>query len=613
MAKAVVDLDKSFSPVVSASYGTVRLRVVVLKQKAAGESEESEIDDLPGDDAEEPIDSGKTPLDSYLERPRGRGKQCVVFLVHGQRHEGLDNTFVVRSLGFKYLRSRTMIVVDLDDLAPEAVAEIVQGSRQGLFRGNAYHAINERIIATLKGDPDLRRLEAEAEQKIAELETGDEAVRTKLDQLIEEHHAAGSRVGGGDAEAGKNQGLSMAVRGDKGTVIVGASPDVGATGVGPVLVTVPEVALIRVKPNERRVVVLQTEPLGEWPNVERVLAQTEPKIDELSLSVTQGRTKGTLSLLFNEPADAESEDYPISTTLRVFATVKGHSEPRLLQKQVIVYRPGPPPPPPAPTVLHEHPTFLRVTSRQPLKLLPGGPSVHVKLRWDGVDSLTTGAPPAWQFHARCLNLETFPTITFSKPSGGKFELLLDVPHGMLPKQELQFEVEGVEKAAGRKLSAVFRAEVVEPPLKPEARKVPGPELAGQRRPPYELKYVKNKDWANLPCWNGAEWSGEDAGYFTEPAEGKALVLMINVDAHLLKNYSAEMIEKKLDEKTVQTRLTRYNAHVSFHLWQMYLDLKKKREKNKNGEEDINVPNDVQMRGEINRVADTLVRLMRVSH
>jgi hypothetical protein len=27
-----------------------------------------------------------------------------------------------------------MIIVDLDDLAPEAVAEVVQGSRQGLFR-----------------------------------------------------------------------------------------------------------------------------------------------------------------------------------------------------------------------------------------------------------------------------------------------------------------------------------------------------------------------------------------------------------------------------------------------------------------------------------------------
>jgi hypothetical protein len=88
--------------------------------------------------------------------------------------------------------------------------------------------------------------------------------------------------------------------------------------------------------------------------------------------------------------------------------------------------------------------------------------------------------------------------------------------------------------------------------------------------------------------------------------------MINRDAELLKSYSAEMIRSKLDENTVHTRLTRYNAHVSFHLWQMYLDLKEKREKSVNGEEENNVPSDAQMRGEINRVADTLVRLMQVS-
>ena len=612
MAKSV-ELDKTFSPLAGASYGAVRLRVVVLKQKAIDETEESESEDIPGEDAEESIDNGKTPLDSYLERPRGRGKQCVVFLVHGQRHEGLDNSFVMRSLGFKYLRSRTMIIVDLDHLAPEAVAEIVQGSRQGLFRGNAYHAISDRIVATLKGDPDLRRLEAEAEQKIAELETGDEAVRGKLDQLIEEHRAAGTRVGGGDAEAGKNQGERVAVHEDRGKVVARAAPDVGVAAAGPVLVTVPETALIRLRPNERRLVLLQTDPDKEWPNVERILAGTEPKVDELSLSVTQGRTKGTLSLLFNETADAESEDYPISTTLRVFATVKGYSEPRLLQKQLIVSRPGPPPPPPPPHVLQESPNFLRVTSRQPVNLVPGGPSFHVKLRWDGMDSLTGGSPPTWQFRARCLTLETFPIITFSRPFGGKFELLLDVPHGLLPKQEIRFEVEAVA-ASGRKLSTVFRAVVAEPPLKPEARKASGPELGGQRRPPYDLRYVSENEWQALPCWGGADWSASDAGCFTEPtAEGKPLVLMINKDAQLLKGYSAEMIEKKLDEKTIQTRLTRYNAHVAFHLWQMYLDQNKKRDQDSNGEEDSNVPNEAQMRAEINRVAETLVRLMQVSH
>jgi hypothetical protein len=155
--------------------------------------------------------------------------------------------------------------------------------------------------------------------------------------------------------------------------------------------------------------------------------------------------------------------------------------------------------------------------------------------------------------------------------------------------------------------------VIEPPLKPEPRKIVGPDLAGQRRPPYELKYVREKDWKVLPCWNEGEWTADDAGYFTLPGEGKAVVLMINVDAHLLKSYTEEMIQKKLDEKTVHTRLTRYNAHVSFHLWQMYLDLRKKQEQKKDSEDDPNLPTDLQMRGEINRVAETIVKLMQVAH
>src|SRR4051794_10813754 len=110
---ATKELDKTWDGAPVESYGKIRIRVVVLHRRHAGEDEApSEVlATAPGD--EDPIITGKTPLDSYLERPE-HGKQCVVFLVAGQRHDALDNTFLARELNFKYLRSRTMVIIDLD-------------------------------------------------------------------------------------------------------------------------------------------------------------------------------------------------------------------------------------------------------------------------------------------------------------------------------------------------------------------------------------------------------------------------------------------------------------------------------------------------------------------
>src|ERR1700730_12985377 len=85
--------------------GTIGVRVVVLPRKVdeadAGDGDEptdlSEDENLP--------DEASSPVASYLERPKA-GKLCCVFLVNGQRHEGMDNTFIVQQLGFKYLRKR---------------------------------------------------------------------------------------------------------------------------------------------------------------------------------------------------------------------------------------------------------------------------------------------------------------------------------------------------------------------------------------------------------------------------------------------------------------------------------------------------------------------------
>ena len=143
------------------------------------------------------------PLGSYLES--NKGKRCVVFLVNGQRQEFLDNSFIVQDLGFKYLRARMMIAVDVDGLAPEAIGKMMQGSRQGFYRGHIFDAITKRIVATLKNDPDLVRLEEEAEEAVSELSAGDEKVKQTLDQLIEFAPRTWPRLRGGRRSAGDAQ------------------------------------------------------------------------------------------------------------------------------------------------------------------------------------------------------------------------------------------------------------------------------------------------------------------------------------------------------------------------------------------------------------------------
>jgi hypothetical protein len=134
------------------------------------------------------MEQGATPLGNYLES--SRGKRCIAFLVNGQRQEFLDNSFIVQELGFKYLRNRIMIAVDVDGLAPEAIGKMMQGSRQGFYRGRIFDAICKRIVATLKNDPDLVRLEEEAEEAVSELSAGDEKVKQTLDQLIDSQTAS---------------------------------------------------------------------------------------------------------------------------------------------------------------------------------------------------------------------------------------------------------------------------------------------------------------------------------------------------------------------------------------------------------------------------------------
>jgi hypothetical protein len=146
--------------------------------------------------------------------------------------------------------------------------------------------------------------------------------------------------------------------------------------------------------------------------------------------------------------------------------------------------------------------------------------------------------------------------------------------------------------------------VVEPPA---PRKIDlKTQAGGQRRPPYDLRYVKRPDWESDTCW-GETWTGLDPGSFDEPTQKTPLVIYVNQDMDLLAEYRDKLTAKRLAENTIQARINKYTTHIAFHLYQMYL---KKREMQKQPGADAF--GEDQMRDEIQRVSRTLIELMEVS-
>ncbi len=195
MTTVSAQLDKRLDTALGEGYGTIAIRVVVLEKGLAAAPAPAAADQTPVDaQPDEALpETDKRPVSSFLEEPK-RGRQCCVFLINGQRQHAWDNQFIVRDLELKYLRNRMIVVVDCDGLKPEAIAELMQGSRNQFYEGQVYDALASRVTATLKGDPDLRRLEEETEDEISSLQAGDEAVKAALDQLIEAHHDAAAHV-----------------------------------------------------------------------------------------------------------------------------------------------------------------------------------------------------------------------------------------------------------------------------------------------------------------------------------------------------------------------------------------------------------------------------------
>lgn len=602
---AAVHASSLFDDVPVADLGTISVRVFVLPPKPKKGKEKEAAVPLDADESEAFAfeAQGSTPMTSYLES--SKGKRCVVFLVNGQRQEFLDNTFVVQELGFKYLRARMMIAVDVDGLAPEAIGKMMQGSRQGFYKGHIFEAISKCIVAKLKNDPDLIRLEEEAEEAVSELSAGDEKVKQTLDQLIDSHHEHGHDFAEGQGSAGDSKdsdelGFKTVV---KDGVVTLLPPETGQAADYPVLSSGS--ANVRLRPNQPRDISVKSIPSGHWPALSQFNVQNDPSVLELNVKHQKLDTHGKLTLLFNEPEGFDTDQYPVRAKVKVVARFNGIKETRLLELNVVV---KPDKDPPEPKLLDE-PTYLKVSSREPIKIRVDGGDVHVRLRWDGKDRLLTADVPQWTLSAKVTgDPRPQPEMNFSEPLAGRFSLLISPREDWKAGNKLKFEIVAAGPR-GRELYAVFEAQVVEPPPPPEPdpRKpqlVDGEFKTGQmRRPPYQLKVIKRDDY-DQPCWNADEWTDDDPGAFLAPTDRAPLTLIINEDMAALRDFR-RALTKRNTEQDVERKVNKYTSHIAFHLYQMYQATQGRKE------EDVDAA-DARRREEIRRVAMTMIRLMDVA-
>jgi len=92
----------------------------------------------------------------------------------------------------------------------------------------------------LEGDPGSEAVGGEAEQDIAELKAGDEAVRNKLDALIEGHHSLADRSSeGAGTQSSVRDHRAGGMANDAQDVVVQLTT-VGISGHEPVLMGEPE-------------------------------------------------------------------------------------------------------------------------------------------------------------------------------------------------------------------------------------------------------------------------------------------------------------------------------------------------------------------------------------
>lgn len=591
----------------AAELGRISIRVFVLPPKKKGDAHKSDQSESPLDLEEGEdflVDKSSTPVGSYLES--SRGKRCVVFLVNGQRQDFLDNSFIVNELGFKYLRNRMIITVDVDELTPETIGRLMQSSRQGFFKGEIYEAIKRRVISTLKNDPDLERLEQEAESQIAELQAGDAKVKATLDQLIESHHNFGWHLTEGDGAPGDSSGTDGGLFSiDEGNVVSLFSPNRGEAGEYPVLIAQPPITSMRLNPNQTRTITVISAPLNAWPALASLSVRVDGDAPELSARILQLPDSAELSVEFKEPPGFDPDNYPVRSKVIVTGRFNGIEGQRQIALGVLV-RPDQQIEEPA---LVDAPSELFVTSRQPVKIRRNSSDTHVRLRWNGRDDLLGSDDASWRLSARLIAAgREQPRFTFSDPIRGRFDLLIQPKAEWTAGEQLTFEVLA-QGPDDQSLSVLFNGEVVEPPAKPEPKEpriIEGAFPTGaSRRPPYELVYIDKSKYDEVPCWSEANWTDNDPGCFLSPTETAPLRIILNQDMAALQLYRNLLIKEKKAESEIERRVTKYSSHVAFHLYQMHMATRDQHPENPDEAE-------ARMRHEVRRVAMTLLKLMEVS-
>ena len=239
--------------------------------------------------------------------------------------------------------------------------------------------------------------------------------------------------------------------------------------------------------------------------------------------------------------------------VKVTARFNGIAEPRRLELSVLT-KPDAPPPEPK---LTDDPVKLKVTSRQPVNIRRGEIGTHIKMRWDGKDRLLTDDNASWKLSAKLVGHGNQPEMHFSDPVSGRFSLLISPRPEWQVGDKMAYEI-AATGPRGRQLITSFDAEVIDPPQVTEAEPK-GPRLVddefktgAMRRPPYLLKTIKRDEYEQ-PCWNANEWTDEDAGAFLAPTERAPLILIINEDMTVLREFRQALTKRNTEGRLTSLR------------------------------------------------------------
>jgi hypothetical protein len=391
---------------------------------------------------------------------------------------------------------------------------------------------------------------------------------------------------------------------NKAGVVTILPPESGSAADYPVLTSQPAWSTIRLRPNVEREVAIKSIPSGHWAAISQFNVENDPGVFELSVKKEKLEDHGKVTLLFTQPKNFDEDQYPIHAKVKVTGCFNGIIEPRQIELAVLI-KPEKPEPDP---VLLDEPTKLKVSSREPVKIFLGETDTHVRLRWDGKDSLLSADIPKWKLSAKLGSGQAQPHVNFSEPVLGRFSLLITPRSEWQVGQRLKFEVIA-RGPQGRELFATFVADVKERP-QPVEKPQKGPRLVegdfktgAMRRPPYELKII-TRDQYQQTCWNNPEWTDDDSGAFVEPTDRAPLILIINEDFEAIRDFK-RALTKRNTEQDVQRKVNKYTSHVAFHLYQMYQATIGKKD------DDVDAA-DAARRDEIRRVALTMIKLMDVA-